>query len=173
MTASTTMIGSRTTFGVEFAQSRSPNYLHVRLWISENWVGDIQDSVMPENMCAKLLRLGCPSKYPELAYRSEADCPPYEDLVERGGGSFGESFDPFALRYYSVVSDRRIHLLWKLQEAYYPLFPDYPRHQYHYSVALADYRTALKAFIASMIDERHYIPRSDLPKLRDIEIDIG
>ena len=116
----TTLFGQSATFGVEFAKSASRPYIHVRLWISGSWVGDIEDSLMPEQMCAKLVRLGIPVKYPKFACLSDADCPTYEELVDRGGGSFGESFDPFVLNYYSVIATKQIHFLWKLHEVLLP-----------------------------------------------------
>jgi hypothetical protein len=171
MTKATTVFGRPAIFGVEYAKSRSLSYIHVRLWIAGSWVGDIKDSLMPEGMCAKLISLASPMKYPKFAYLSEAeaDCPTYEELVDRGSSSFGESFDPFSLCYYSAIAEMRVHFLWKLSEAYYPLFPDYPRHLHHLSVKLADYHLGIQPFIAAMIEEGYYFIRPGLPTLSDIE----
>jgi hypothetical protein len=163
------LYGERETFGVECAIARSPNYIHVRLWIAGHWVGDIKDSLMPEFMCARLLALACPARYPKFAYDSEEDGPTYETLLDRGGMTFGESFDPFALTYYSVVSTSRVHFKWRLHEAYYPLFPDYPQQEYHCSVAMSDYRLAVKAFIQLMIDKGYYVVRPGIPTLAELE----
>lgn len=164
-----TSCGQPASFGVEFARARSWPYIHVRLWIAGSWVGDIDDSLMPEPMCATLLRLGCPLKYPKFTYLSDAACPTFEEMCERGRASFGESFDPFQLDYYSVLATMRIHLFWQLSESYYYLFPDYPRHKHHSSVTMTDYRLAIRPFIAMMIDEGYYNIRLDLPTLSDLD----
>ena len=121
---SSILCGERETFAVEFAKAASPHYIHVRLWIAGHWVGDFNDSLMPEFMCARLLELACPLRYRKYVYDSEGDVPTYDELLDRGGWSFGESFDPFALTYFSVRTSNRIHFKWRLHEAYYPLFPD-------------------------------------------------
>jgi hypothetical protein len=163
------LYGERETFAVEFARAESPHYIHVRQWVAGHWVGDIEDSLMPEFMCARLLALACPLRYPKYAYDSEEDGPTYEALLDRGGMSFGESFDPFALAYYSVRKSNRIHFKWRLHEAYYPLFPDYPRREYHCSVAIPNFRLVVKAFITAMIDEGYYVLRPGLPTLAELE----
>ena len=55
-------------------------------------------------------------------------------------------------------------------KSYYPLFPNYPRHEHHYSVALVKYCLTVKRFISTMIDEGYYVVRPGLPTFSDEEI---
>lgn len=167
--ATSILCGERETFGVEYEIAKSPNYIHARLWIGGNWAGDIKDTLMPEYMCARLLELAQPLRYRRFAYDSDEDSPTYQALIDQGGGSFGESFDPFALTYFSVRKTNRIHFKWQLPEVYYPLFPDYPRQEFHGSVSMPYYRVVVTEFVTAMVDKGYYVIRRGMPTPAELD----
>ncbi|MEZ6142834.1 MAG: hypothetical protein R3B84_19905 [Zavarzinella sp.] len=162
------LYGNRQNFGIEFSFAKSKNYIHVQLWLGGQWVGDIQDSIMPEYMCASLLELACPKRYPRYAYDSKEDIPSYEDLLDNCG-SFGESFDPFVLAYCSLTTREYVNFTWRLDEDYYYLFPDYPRQIFHRSVPLPTYNNVVRMFIMTMINDGYYVIRNGIPTLDDLD----
>lgn len=162
------LFGERESFGIEYSKANSRNYIHVQLWLGGQWVGDIQDSIMPEHMCAELLRLACPVHYPKYAYDLTQNSPSYEEMLTLCG-SFGESFDPFVLSYCSSSTFEKNCFKWRLHESYYYLFPDYPRQLFQYFVDYSIYNSVVRQFLLTMIDEGYYLSDSTIPTLAELD----
>lgn len=163
------IFGNPASFGIEYARAESRNYIHVRLLLGGGWVGDIAGSLMPESMCRRLLELCRPKVYRRRTFERELTGDELQSLRERGGTSFGESFDGFGLKHYVVLEDARVHFDWQLDKEEYRRFPAFPRQQQHYSVPLSEYKPVVLQFVHEMIRGGYYIVRPDVPDPADVE----
>ena len=160
------LYGLQASFAIEYEPAKSWPYIHTRLWLGGSWIGDMSDSIMPEQMCIKLITLHNAIADSKYVYESLSECPKESDLRDRGGWSFGESFDPFSMIYYVILGDSLAHFSWKLSEPYYSMFPTYPKSSRQFSVSLDQYRTPTYQFIMSMILSGYYTPGYDNPNIK-------
>jgi hypothetical protein len=149
----THLFGSRSDFAIEYRRSPVRAYAHMRLWISDLWIGNIADSFHLEELTFHFkVLVDVPRYKSSLFYRTSAEVPRANVLREEGGWSFGESFDHFGLVYYRVVDEERIYFCWQMYDQFRYLYPDYPTGELTRAAPTLAVKSALKSLLLFLED---------------------
>ncbi len=145
----TTVVGDLNCFAIEYGiENRWPPYGHVRLWIRNNFIGDVRRSIFLYHMCRSLdVMMNRDRKIMPAIYRDPSEVPRHDDFFSQPSLSWGDSFDDFFVQIYTIESECRIHFLWELELSRSEEFPNYPVGKHHESISYNVFDTITSKFL--------------------------
>lgn len=154
----TLIVGRINVFAIEFTIADTstdggdwPSHGGSRVWVEGERFGDLKrtDFFYPMAFDLAAMRLRT-SLGPAGWYQRASDVPRDDDILEFTGWSWGDSYNDFWFCMFAVEDERRIHVVWRMNETPSCVFPPMTNNVRHARVHYCDFDNVVDKFVSDV-----------------------